>query len=382
MLRVPLKQLRDGMKLALPVFHPYRPTSQLVASGCRLQPTTVERLEELHVHDVWVHSPRLSLLSRYITPELVLARRRLAEDICLVLDHVLAGQVPDSLDRLRSTLHELQAIYARDRQAAVFLPCTSQGDEFLVRHAADTAVLALLTAMRLKNYIRAERREAGLDAEGFVEKIALGAALHDIGLYMLKTGPHYPAGPDWMQNVENWQDHVTLGHEVVKPAVSDAVASVILHHHQHYDGSGFPRSRLDHEEVSGLKGHQIPVYVRVVSAADLFDELRFDTHLRPIPLSRVRRMLLSKKYRTWLDPLILRALRQVTLPYPPGMRVELSNGSTGYVVDYHPEHPGRPLVQTFNPEETSVHDGQLPLYDLLRLPDLSIVEQCLPAQQP
>ena len=53
-----------------------------------------------------------------------------------------------------------------------------------------------------------------------------------------------------------------------------AAIDVTLHHHERWDGGGYPGDR-DGEITSGigLKGEDIPLFARIVSVADVFDAL-------------------------------------------------------------------------------------------------------------
>jgi HD-GYP domain-containing protein (c-di-GMP phosphodiesterase class II) len=48
------------------------------------------------------------------------------------------------------------------------------------------------------------------------------------------------------------------------PFLSQAALEVVLYHHEHWDGTGYPR---------GLKGEEIPLHVRVFAVADVWDAL-------------------------------------------------------------------------------------------------------------
>lgn len=53
--------------------------------------------------------------------------------------------------------------------------------------------------------------------------------------------------------------------------MSGVIVNIILHHHERYDGSGYP---------SGLRGDRIPLEARIVTIADVFDALSTDRPYR------------------------------------------------------------------------------------------------------
>jgi HD-GYP domain-containing protein (c-di-GMP phosphodiesterase class II) len=68
------------------------------------------------------------------------------------------------------------------------------------------------------------------------------------------------------------KSHSTLGANIVKevPFLSD-LYKLILHHHEHFDGSGYP---------GGLVGENIPLGARILHLADAFDAMTSDRPYR------------------------------------------------------------------------------------------------------
>ncbi len=373
MLCLPLDKIKSGMRLALAVHHPYRPTSQLLAAGCTLQASIIQRLEELRVRELWIDCPQLAGLKRYISPELVRARNELASATCHLFEQVLAKQAPENPSGLIGILRELSAIYQSDKHAAVFLPCLSRGADLLVQHATDTAVLALLLALRLEGHISQQRRDAGLSSEHFAEHIALGALLHDVGLYLVKGGP-LPPDVRWHNDSKEADlEHVELGYRVVKPHLNSNAAPIVLHHHQHFDGSGFPEKDNGALGASGLEGGRIPIYVRVATLADVFDEMRLGEVDTALPPGLALEATLNEERRPWFDPAVVEALSASVMPLPPGSRVRLSNGVEGVIVDIDREEPTRPIVQTLAAGALLDPTVPCPLYDLRHHPELQVL---------
>jgi len=98
-----------------------------------------------------------------------------------------------------------------------------------------------------------------------LQNLMKGAFLHDVG----KIGiPDKVLLKNGSLDEDEWsvmQTHTTLGVELVENMhwFKDA-QDVILHHHERYDGSGYP---------SGLKGEEIPYIARIFSFIDVFDAL-------------------------------------------------------------------------------------------------------------
>ena len=104
------------------------------------------------------------------------------------------------------------------------------------------------------------------DAE--VEEIRLGAVLHDIGKVGIPESILNKNGP---LNPEEWdtmKSHVEFGARILEPLSPLArIREMVLHHHEYYDGSGYPRS---------LAGEQIPLGARIIAVADAYDTITSD----------------------------------------------------------------------------------------------------------
>ena len=87
--------------------------------------------------------------------------------------------------------------------------------------------------------------------------IHFAALLHDIGFIKL--------GPTSKLKEEALKAHPLIGEKMVKPIlIWRHLTPLILHHHENYDGSGYP---------DGLKGEEIPLGSRIISVAEAYDTM-------------------------------------------------------------------------------------------------------------
>ena len=115
--------------------------------------------------------------------------------------------------------------------------------------------------------------------------VALAARLHDVGKIevpdsvLLKTGPLDEAEQEIMRRHSALGESFILNqHEI---PFRHEVARIVRHHHEHWDGSGYP---------DGLRGEAIPLLSRIVSVADSIDAM---TSSRPYHPGRTRVAALS-----------------------------------------------------------------------------------------
>ncbi|MBA2485946.1 MAG: DUF3391 domain-containing protein [Nitrospira sp.] len=120
----------------------------------------------------------------------------------------------------------------------------------------------------------------------------------------------------------------------------EEVLDIIRSHHERLDGSGYPEK---------LKGEQIPLSVRIVSAVDQYDSLI--NHPDPAeavsPAEALSRMY--KHQQHLFAPDVVVAMIQTFGVYPPGTVVTLSNGSLGLVLNINFDVRLKPLVLIYDP---------------------------------
>ena len=134
-------------------------------------------------------------------------------------------------------------------------------------------------------------------AEDRLESLEYGALLHDIGKIGIKD--EVLQKPSALNSEEYLyiQEHPLIGVKIVEGLdfFKDKIL-VIRHHHEHFDGSGYP---------DGLVGEAIPLEARIVAVPDAFDAM---TSMRPhrgmMPLEDVL-MELEKCKGTQFDPRVL-----------------------------------------------------------------------------
>jgi putative nucleotidyltransferase with HDIG domain len=99
-------------------------------------------------------------------------------------------------------------------------------------------------------------RELGLDDEQ-LRRLHFAALLHDIGMLRVDRKGH--------SDPKQFMKHPRLGHKMMsRIRLWQNAAPSILHHHEWYDGSGYP---------DGLARDAIPLDARIIAVADAFDAM-------------------------------------------------------------------------------------------------------------
>jgi len=106
------------------------------------------------------------------------------------------------------------------------------------------------------------------------QRIALemAAYLHDIGKIGVKEEILLKPGKLTDDEMDQMRHHPLIGANILKPvAFPWAITPVVRHHHEHYDGTGYP---------AGLTGEEIPLLARILTAADSYEAMTADRPYR------------------------------------------------------------------------------------------------------
>jgi len=106
-------------------------------------------------------------------------------------------------------------------------------------------------------------RQAGL-SEADIEEIRLAGLLHDIGKVDLPM--HVLDKPALLtaEEFEIVKSHAARGEKMLEPLKMKAVGRIVRHHHERYDGKGYP---------DGLAGGRIPLGARIVAVTESFEDM-------------------------------------------------------------------------------------------------------------
>jgi HD-GYP domain-containing protein (c-di-GMP phosphodiesterase class II) len=155
---------------------------------------------------------------------------------------------------------------------------------------------------RVSSYCRLMAERIGLD-EKQKKTLQLASILHDVG--KIGIPETILCKPDRLTDEEYFiiQEHPEKGFNILKPLeqLSDALPG-ILHHHEHYDGNGYP---------AGLKGEEIPQAARMIAVADTYDAITTDRAYRVAKKPAEALAILEAVKGTQLDPFLVGIFKEV-----------------------------------------------------------------------
>jgi HD-GYP domain-containing protein (c-di-GMP phosphodiesterase class II) len=133
--------------------------------------------------------------------------------------------------------------------------------------------------------------------------LQLAALLHDIG--KIGTPEQILKKPESLndEEIRCIKEHPQKGYSILKPLekLSDSLPG-ILHHHERYDGQGYP---------AGLKGQEIPLQARLIAVADTFDALTTNRAYRAARSPQQALAILDKEAGTQLDPHYVAVFKEI-----------------------------------------------------------------------
>ncbi|HNL87425.1 MAG TPA: DUF3391 domain-containing protein [Nitrospira sp.] len=198
-----------------------------------------------------------------------------------------------------------------------------------VIRAMNVATLSMLVAQQFE-----------IDQEA-LQMIGMAGLLLDIGEHRIPR--HILQTRARRSEVENvkYQLHPYLGVEMLRkfPHIPEEVLDVIRSHHERLDGSGYPEK---------LKGDQISLPTRIVSAVDHYDSLVNSLHTEEA-LTPAEALATMYKYQSQMFAAdVLVAMIQTLGVYPPGTVLALSDGRFAQVLNINFKYRLKPLVLLYD----------------------------------
>ena len=135
-------------------------------------------------------------------------------------------------------------------------------------------------------------------SESDINVIKYASLLHDIGKIGIRDSVLKKQGPLTREEFEEIIHHPQYGVEILSPIAGMVpMLPLVLHHHEFFDGKGYP---------DGLKGEAIPVGARIVGIADAFEAMSSNRPYRKAFPKKIAVQRLKENSGTQFDPDILR----------------------------------------------------------------------------
>ncbi len=131
-----------------------------------------------------------------------------------------------------------------------------------------------------------------------VARIRTAAAIHDVGKINTPKAILHKTGPLTDEEYEIIKQHPGDGAQMAAMLRDPELTSMVAHHHERLDASGYPEA---------LAGKEIPLGARIIAVADTFDAITSTRPYRPASPHKQAIDILKAEAGTRLDPAVVRA---------------------------------------------------------------------------
>jgi len=252
----------------------------------------VERVAALHVEDVGEISVSVGVATY---PMHGTGR----DELIRLADSALYWAKKDGKNRVRAYATEtivrsnLEQIAETPDRAAQY-----RAAESLARAVDDRDAYTGSHSQRVGDYSALIARRMGAD-EPAVELTRLAGNLHDLGKLAIPEEVLRKASTLSEAEKLMLERHPQIGFRMLESLGVQPVAEWVLHHHERWDGAGYPNK---------LSGEQIPLGARIIFVADAFDAMTSDRAYRRAIPERDALAELERCSGTQFDPAVVKAL--------------------------------------------------------------------------
>lgn len=252
------------------------------------------------------------------------AAQKSRERIANVLEDVRLGKSVQASES-RAVVTELVNDVSRNPQTAQWMIVLQSENQLIAQHSMNVSVLATTFG-----------RFLGWD-ESLLSAVSEGALLHDAGMSRVPRWILEKPGPLTRREFQLVRMHADYAARLLEAdgAYDSRVIEIVRSHHERVDGTGYPH---------GLRGHNIPAYVQVVSIVDVYESMTaekpYESALTPsLALTRLHRRV----DRHFSRQLVEHFIRCIGI-YPLSSLVRLQNGSLGIVISSQAENRLKPVL--------------------------------------
>ncbi|MCX9156688.1 DUF3391 domain-containing protein [Niveibacterium sp. 24ML] len=276
-----------------------------------------------------------------------------------LLNQNLSARPDWAREEAKAMVGQLVDCLSADGDVAINLMADRIGADDVYVHSLNVAVLSLMLA-----------REQGMGHDELVS-LGLGALMHDIG--KMDVPPKVLMKQDALTSAENalLKEHVSFGvKSAARIGLAPDVLAVIAQHHEHVDGSGYPR---------GLTGDKISLLAKIVAIANTYDNLCNPQNPARGMTPHEALALMYAQHRNRFEVAPLNTFIRCLGVYPPGTIVVLNNDNFGLVVSVNSSRPLKPEIVLYDP---AIPKEEAIILSLENEPEIQIARTLRPAQLP
>jgi putative nucleotidyltransferase with HDIG domain len=212
----------------------------------------------------------------------------------------------------------LSEILDNDNVIKLLLPIRPLGNS-VFNHSVNVALYSLCVAKEM--FLPYNRQKI----------LGTAALLHDVGMQKIQKDIIYKVEALSDSEKRILQAHPRYSFEILQQTngINLEVSSIVLQHHERYDGTGYPL---------GLKNEKIHQMAKIISLCDTFDALTNDRPYRQkFEKSESVEYLLSAGEKNYSSEVLYGLINSISI-YPYGQWVKLSTGDIGVIANKEVEN--------------------------------------------
>lgn len=246
-----------------------------------------------------------------------------------------------------------------DAELSIQLMSDKVAGDDIFDHSLNVALLSMMVGKEMK-----------LPAEE-IKLLGLGALLHDLGKADIPGHIKNKTEPLTKPEATLMQQHCALGVALGrKLGLPPEALLVIAQHHEHVDGSGYPKMLL---------GPQLSLLSRIVAVIEVYDEMCNPRNLARAFTPHEALSIIYAQQRKQFDEAAITAFVRCLSVYPPGTIVLLSNGALGVVTSVSSAQLLKPTVMVY---DAAVSNTDAILVDLWLEAGVTIIKTIKPQHLP
>lgn len=301
----------------------------ILSKGTSLSKDYIARLEDFGINEVFVEDPSATE-SISIKPggkvNIVEARKSTLKNYCAIFCEASKnnGINKEKLDESINNI--VYSVLSEIKENTIDILYTENPYFCHYTHSLNTASLAVFLGVKMNL------------SENQLRELATSALLHDVGMYKLPKEILEKSGELTEDDISIVKRHTIHGYETSKSIkdISESCRKAILHHHERYDGRGYPFR---------LEGKGIPLYSRIIAVADIFCSLTTKTRNHPGYSFLDGYEFILAGSGLYFDPDVVEIFQKHFVMYPLKTKVLLNNGHRGFVLSQNPGFPDRPNIR-------------------------------------
>lgn len=247
------------------------------------------------------------------------------------------------LQEVKSITSDLIYEILNSKNTQVAMNDIKTNSDYYYKHSVNVAVLSIIIGTEL-----------GLSSTE-LENLTYGALLLDVGCKLIDDTLLLKEDILTKDEFKIVKEHVNYSYNHINnnTTFNAHVKSIIMHHHERMNGTGYP---------NGLKSSEIHPLAKIVMIADVYDSLTSDRPFRFAYKQHEAIEYMMSQAGELFDFKIINIFARKIIPYPVGTYVLLSNKQQGIIIKNNIDHPLRPIVRTFGKSSyTNTNDVHLDL---------------------